>query len=133
MLDLKEEPKLRVVLKEFPVLGKGSVEAASVAVAVRMQDKSGTKYLDFHQRLLSHRGPVDKTVALAAAKDAGLDLVELEKSMTSSEVGATIEETTKLAQQLGIRGTPSYVVGNDVVVGAVGGAALRQKIQTARR
>jgi protein-disulfide isomerase len=54
MLDLmKTDPKLKVVLKEFPVLSQGSVEAAQVAVAVRMQDPSGKKYLDFHQKLLT--------------------------------------------------------------------------------
>src|SRR5438105_1604110 len=58
MLDLmKADPKLKVVLKEFPVLSQGSVEAAQVAVAVRMQDPTGKKYLDFHQKLLMGRGP----------------------------------------------------------------------------
>ena len=77
MLDLlKTDPKLKVVLKEFPVLSQGSVEAAKVAVAVRMQD-SGAKYLDFHQRLLGGRGPADKARALAAAKDAGLDMARI--------------------------------------------------------
>ena len=57
MLDLmKTDPKLKVVLKEFPVLGPGSVEAAQVAVAARMQDPGGKKYLDFHQKLLGGRG-----------------------------------------------------------------------------
>jgi len=57
MLDLmKADPKLKVVLKEFPVLSEGSVEAAKVAVAVRMQDPGGKKYLDFHQKLLGGRG-----------------------------------------------------------------------------
>src|SRR6202043_1018035 len=56
MLDLlKNDPKLKVVLKEFPVLSEGSVEAAKVAVAVRMQDPTGKKYLDFHQKLLGGR------------------------------------------------------------------------------
>src|SRR6516162_10645932 len=60
MLDLmKADPKLRVVLKEFPVLGPGSVEAAQVAVAVRMQD-AGKKYFDFHLKLLGSRGQADK-------------------------------------------------------------------------
>src|SRR5262245_18424163 len=54
MLDLmKADPKVKVVLKEFPVLGDGSTQAAQVAVAVRMQDKTGKKYLEFHQKLLS--------------------------------------------------------------------------------
>src|SRR6476469_633824 len=75
MLDLmKSDPKLKVVLKEFPVLGPGSVEAAQVAVAARMQDPGGKKYLDFHQKLLSGRGQADKAHAMAAAKDAGFDM-----------------------------------------------------------
>ena len=61
---MKEDPKLRVVLKEFPVLGQSSVEAAQVAVAVRMQDPSGKKYLDFHQKLLNSRGQIDKAKAM---------------------------------------------------------------------
>jgi len=78
MLDLlKTDPKLKVVLKEFPVLSEGSVEAARVAVAVRMQDPSGKKYLDFHQKLLGGRGPADKARALAAAKEAGLDVARV--------------------------------------------------------
>src|SRR3978361_2554701 len=93
MLELmKTDPKLKVVLKEFPVLGPGSGEAAQVAVAVRMQDPTGKKYLDFHQKLLNGRGQADKARALAAAKEAGLDVARLEKDMASPEVRATIEE-----------------------------------------
>ena len=77
MLELmKTDPKLKVVLKEFPVLGPGSVEAAQVAVAVRMQDPTGKKYLDFHQKLLGGRGQADKARAMAAAKEAGLDMAQ---------------------------------------------------------
>ena len=69
MLDLmKADPKLKVVLKEFPVLGPGSVEAAQVAVAARMQDPSGKKYLDFHQKLLGGRGQADKAHAHGGGK-----------------------------------------------------------------
>jgi protein-disulfide isomerase len=127
-----KDPKLRVVLKEFPVLGPGSVEAAQVAVAVRMQDKTGKKYLEFHQKLLGGRGQVDKAKALATAKDIGLDMARLEKDLKSDEVTKTLEESMKLAEALGLNGTPSYVIGNDVVVGAVGLAALSQKIKAAR-
>jgi len=132
MLELMKDPKLKVVLKEFPVLGPGSVEAAQVAVAVRMQDKSGKKYLDFHQRLLGSRGQADKARALAAAKEAGLDMARLEKDMVSAEVQTSLQESFKLAESLGLNGTPSYVIGNEVVVGAVGLAALREKVNTAR-
>jgi protein-disulfide isomerase len=130
---LKSDPKLKVVLKEFPVLGPGSVEAAQVAVAVNMQDKTGKKYLDFHQKLLSGRGQIDKAKALAAAKDAGLDMARLERDLQSAEVKATLEESVQLAEALGINGTPSYVVGQNVIPGAVGAAALKQQVDAARR
>jgi protein-disulfide isomerase len=133
MLDLmKTDPKLKVVLKEFPVLSQGSVEAAQVAVAVRMQDPTGRKYLDFHQKLLGGRGAADKARAMAAAKEAGLDTARIEKDLASPEVRATIEENFKLAEAMGMNGTPSYVIGKQVVIGAVGLDNLREKIGIAR-
>src|ERR1044072_5081050 len=121
MLELmKADPKLKVVLKEFPVLSQGSVEAAQVAVAVRMQDPTGKKYLDFHQKLLGGRGAADKGRALAVAQEIGGDMAKLEKDMVCPEVAATLNENFKLAEDMGLNGTPSYVIGKDVVVGAVG-------------
>jgi protein-disulfide isomerase len=128
---MKKDPKLKVVLKEFPVLGQGSLEAAQVAVAVRMQDPK--KYLDFHQKLLLGRGQADKARALAVAKEVGLDVARIERDLKSEEVAKTLEESMKLAEALGLNGTPSYVIGNDVVVGAVGLATLSQKVQAARQ
>ena len=133
MLDLlKTDSKLRVVLKEFPVLGPGSVEAAQVAAAARMQDKTGKKYLDFHTKLLGGRGAADRARALAVAKEVGFDVGRLEKDMAGEEVRATLEESFKLAEALGLNGTPSYVIGDNVVIGAVGLAALKEKVNTAR-
>ncbi|MBX6426308.1 MAG: DsbA family protein [Variibacter sp.] len=129
---LKTDPNLRIVLKEFPLLGPGSIEAAQVAVAVRMQDKTGKKYLEFHQKLLGGRGQADKARALAAAKDAGLDVARIEKDLSSPEVQAAIEESMRLAEALGIEGTPTYVIGHAIVPGAVGIANLRKEIQEAR-
>jgi protein-disulfide isomerase len=98
-----------------------------------MQDKTGKKYLEFHQKLLGGRGQADKARALAAAKEVGLDVARLEKDMQSPEVRESIEESFKLADSLGLNGTPSYVVGQEVVIGAVGLAALKDKVQSARR
>jgi protein-disulfide isomerase len=131
MMDLlKTDPKLKVVLKEFPVLSEGSVEAAKVAVAARMQDPK--KYLDFHTKLLGGRGPADKARAMAAAKDAGYDTARIEKDLASPEIKATIEENLKLAEAMGLNGTPSYVIGKQIVVGAVGLDGLKEKIGIAR-
>ena len=78
MLDLmKTDHNLKFVLKEFPVLGEGSVEAAHVAVAARMQDATGKKYIEFHQKLLGGRGQADKVRALAVAKDVGFDMARI--------------------------------------------------------
>jgi protein-disulfide isomerase len=130
---LKTDSNVKFVLKEFPVLGEGSIEAAHVAVAVRMQDPTGKKYLEFHQKLLGGRGPADKAHALAAAKEVGFDMARIEKDMNSDEVKTTIDEDMKLADALGVNGTPSYVVGSELVVGAVGLDSLKEKIAAARK
>jgi protein-disulfide isomerase len=130
---MKTDPKLRVVLKEFPVLGEGSTQAAQVAVAVRMQDKTGgKKYLEFHQKMFASRGQVDRARALAVVREIGFDVARVEKDMASEEVRLTLEEGFKLAEALGINGTPTYVLTGQVVVGAVGVEKLREAISTAR-
>ncbi|HEV2957839.1 MAG TPA: DsbA family protein [Xanthobacteraceae bacterium] len=124
---------VKFVLKEYPVLGPGSLEAAQVAVAARMQDKTGKKYLDFHRRLLGGRGPADKAHALAAAKEAGFDMARIEKDLASDEVSETLKENMKVADAVGLNGTPSYVIGSDVVIGAQGYDVLKEKVDAARR
>jgi protein-disulfide isomerase len=129
---IKADPNLRVVLKEMPVLSQGSMDAAQVGVAVAMQDKSGKRYLDFHQKLLTGRGQVDKARALAVAKEVGADMGRIEKDMNGAEVKAALQESFALAEALGFQGTPSYVIGNEAVVGAVGVKDLQAKINNAR-
>jgi protein-disulfide isomerase len=129
---LDGDPKLKLVLKEFPILGPGSMEAAHVAIAVRMQDPTGKKYLAFHRELLSEAGPADKGRALSAAKDQGLDVDRLQRDMGSAEVQATIDEDLKLSAALGLSGTPSYVIGAHVLQGAVGFARLQSEIAVVR-
>jgi protein-disulfide isomerase len=130
---IKDDPNLRVVLKEFPILGPGSLEAAQVAVAVRMQDPGGEKYLAFHRALLGGRAHADKAVALAAAKDAGLDMARLDQDMNSAEIKDTLSESTQLARSLGINGTPGYVIGDTIVPGAIGAAGLKERVQAAAK
>ncbi len=123
---LDEEPELRMVLKEFPVLGEGSVEAAKVAVAVNTL--APEKYADFHQALLMTRGRANKDSALKAAADIGLSAEEIANVMSTDETDRTIEESYTLANRLGLTGTPSYVIGNEVIPGAVGYAQLKAKV-----
>jgi protein-disulfide isomerase len=134
MMDLiKNDPKLRIVLKEFPVLGEGSTQAAQVAVALHMQDRTaGKKYLDFHQKMYNGRGQADKARAIAVAKEVGVDMSRLEKDMAGEDVKATLAESFMLAEAMGINGTPTYVIGDDVLIGAVGLDAIKAKINFAR-
>src|SRR5262249_42887025 len=87
---MKDDQNFRVVLKELPILGPGSTEAARVSIAVRMQDLGGAKYLAFHRELLTATEPVTKERALAAAASQGLDMERLERDMASDEVKATL-------------------------------------------
>jgi protein-disulfide isomerase len=133
LLDLmKGDPKLKVVLKEYPILGPDSVEAARVAVAVRMQDAGGARYLAFHRKLLEGRGRNDKARALAAAQEAGLDMARLERDLASAEIAKALDESTRLGKALAINGTPGYVVGDRVIVGALGEQVLKDSIAAAR-
>ncbi len=114
---LKADPNLKVVLKELPILSPGSVEAARVSIAVRMQDPS--KYWAFHRALLGGRGEANMARALAAAQAAGLDIERIKKDIKSPEVDATIAESEQLAKALAIGGTPSYVLGDQLIPGAL--------------
>jgi len=127
---MEQDPELRVVLKEFPVLGQGSVEAAQVAVAV--SHVAPDAYLDFHKALMNTRGQANLASALAAAKDAGLDVAKVEAAIGEPEVNATIEEVYMLARRLGLNGTPAYVIGDEVLMGAVGFDRLKTQIDATR-
>ena len=124
---LKTEPALKVVLKDFPVLGPGSVEAAEVASAVRNQFK-GDKFWQYHTKLLSTRGPVGKAQALEVAKELGADMDQVTRDMDKPDVKAGIQGNMRLADGLNLTGTPSFVVGQDVVVGAVGYDELKGRV-----
>ena len=124
---MKTDGDLRVVLKDFPVLGPGSVEAAQVAGAVRNQ-LHGDKFWAFHTKLLSTHGPVAKAQALAAAKEAGVDMDQLGRDMGKPEIKAGIEQNLQIADALSLTGTPSFVIGPDVVVGAVGYDEMKEHI-----
>jgi protein-disulfide isomerase len=130
---LKNDRNLRLVLKEFPVLGEGSTQAAQVAIAVRMQDQTGgRKYLEFHQKMFTSRGQIDRARALAVVREIGVDAARAERDMVSQETKVTLEESFRLAEALGINGTPTYVLENQVIVGAVGLEKLREAINNVR-
>jgi protein-disulfide isomerase len=129
---MKDDSDLHLVLKDFPVLGPGSVEAARVAAAVRNQ-LPGERFWAFHTKLLATHGPVGKAEALAVAKELGLDMDKLAKDMESKDVETGLRETMEMADALQISGTPSFVVGQEVVVGAVGFDQLKDKIDAVHK
>jgi protein-disulfide isomerase len=127
---IANDKNLRIVMKEFPVLGDGSVEAAQVGIAVHMT--APDKYSAFHDAMLGERGQVNGERALAVAEEIGLDRGKLQDAMKAAEVKATIGEVYDLASKLALTGTPSYVTAKEVVVGAVGYETLKEKIGQAR-
>lgn len=127
---LDNDKDLRIVLKEFPILSSGSVEAARVASAVNTV--APRQYEAFHFELMGGHGQADEARALAAAETAGLDVAAVKTAMDDPAIAASIQENYKLAQQLGISGTPTYVIGDELVFGAVGVGDLREKIAAMR-
>ncbi|MDJ0930770.1 DsbA family protein [Breoghania sp.] len=127
---IDEYPNLRIVLKEFPVLGQGSVEAAQVATAVNMI--APEKYDAFHQALLTTKGRANGAKAIAVTEQIGIDQAALTKALKDPEIGATLDESYGLAKSLELTGTPSYVIGEEIVFGAVGYDELKTKIDDIR-
>jgi protein-disulfide isomerase len=129
---VKEDPKLKVVIKDFPILGPDSVEASRVAVAA-MTQLQGQKYFDFHNKLMATKGRINGAKALEVAKEAGADVERLKKDMESAQTKGVIEDTVALGDRLGLTGTPAFILGDEVVFGAVGAPALKQKIEAVRK
>jgi protein-disulfide isomerase len=124
---LADDPGLRIAMKELPVLGEDSVRAARAALAAHAQGA----YVDMHFALLAADDlSIDGIVAVA--RDLGLDLERLRRDMDSTGVGAHIQANYRLARELGIEGTPAFVVGGEVVPGAVPREQLEALIGLAR-
>jgi len=129
---LKADPNLRVVLKDFPVLGPDSVEASRVALAAGKQ-LQGERLFDYHVKLMDNRGRVNGERALSVAKDLGLDMARLQKDMQGQDVQAALQENMGLADKLSLSGTPAFIIGDQVIPGAVGLAPLKQVVANVRQ
>ncbi|PTQ12253.1 disulfide bond formation protein DsbA [Sphingomonas oleivorans] len=124
---LAEDPRLRVVWRELPILGPQSEEAARAALAAAGQGR----YLDFHRRIFAGGVPNEAKLARAGAA-AGLDAAKLKAAGASPAIGREIETNIALATRLGLSGTPAFVIGNQLLTGAVGHDALKKAIAEAR-
>jgi protein-disulfide isomerase len=127
-----EDKNVRVITKDFPVLGPDSVEAAKIAVAAKAQ-LPADKLWAFHQKLMAVRGKVGKQAALDALKEVGADMARLTKDADSDETRNAIEQNVQIADALGVTGTPSYIVGEDIVIGAVGFEQLKGRVDNIRK
>jgi protein-disulfide isomerase len=125
---LKSDPKLRLVMKEFPIFGEDSEYAAKAALASGAQGK----YWQFHLALLGHEGKVTKAVVDQTAKAQGLDLAKLKTDMASPAIAETLVRNQQLAQALNITGTPGFVIDRTVVPGYLPAEGLAQKIKAVR-
>ena len=128
---LKEDPGIRVVYKEFPILGPPSLIASEVSLAALKQ--SSQKYARLHAILLSTKAELSQDTILKAAESVGLDMAKLKTDMTSKEIQALIKRNYDLADALKIAGTPAFIIGTTLSPGAVDLATLRKMVADARK
>lgn len=124
----KKDPHLRVVWKELPILGPTSVFAARAAMAAHRQHK----YLDFHVAVMGNRGKLTPNRVLELAAKAGIDVDRLKHDMADPAIDKYLKDTLQLAQELGINGTPGFVIGGKLVPGAIDIKQMEDLIAKAR-
>ena len=126
---VKSDPNIRVVLKEYPILGPESVFAAEVAIASVEQGK----YLETHMALMSAGGRFDRESILALAQGLGLDMARLRADMKKPKVKKVIREARVLADKLAISGTPAFIVGDELLPGYADLVTLKKLVLAARK
>ncbi|MBK8176923.1 MAG: DsbA family protein [Rhodospirillales bacterium] len=127
---LKTDPNIRLVFKEFPILGDESVQAAHYALAA--WKVAPGKYMPFHVALMEIRGSLSESRILDAAKSVGIDPAKLKAAKDDPAIGSAIEQTLILARTLQVSGTPAFVIGGQLVPGAIDVEAMRDMVKTAR-
>lgn len=126
---LKDDGKIRFVFKEFPILAPESRIAAAAALAAQRQGK----YMVMHNAMMEARGLLTKPRILQIAKENGLDVARLEKDMQAPDIDALIERNMDLAGALDVNGTPTFLIGDELVAGALSMDEIKQLIAKARK
>src|SRR5438874_10756436 len=121
---LGQDKQLRFVYKELPVLGADSITASRAALAARKQGK----YDALHRALMGTKGQLDEPTVLKVAQSAGLDSERLKRDMAAPEIDRALKANAALAEALDIRGTPAFVVGDEIVPGAIDLGTLKALI-----
>ena len=114
---LEDDPNVRLVVKEYPILGPDSVAAARMALAALELDRE--KFGDLHERLMTYDGQLSEQAAYRIAEDLGYDPEELREAAADPEIEKRIQRNYALAAKLGIQGTPGFVIGDQIVRGFV--------------
>ncbi|WP_425053802.1 DsbA family protein [Psychromarinibacter sp. S121] len=122
------DPNVRLVYREWPILGEGSVFAAKAALAAREQGK----YEEFHWALMGMQGRAEEASVLRVAEDIGLDVERLRADMDAPEIEEHIATSMRLTQALGFNGTPSFVIGDNLIPGFVEEEQLRSAVDDTR-
>lgn len=112
---LEEDPNVRLVYREWPILGDGSVFAARAALASREQGK----YEEFHWALMGMAGRAEEASVIQVAEQVGLDIAQLRRDMEAPEIDEHIAASMELSRALGFNGTPSFVIGDALVPGVI--------------
>lgn len=125
---LEADNQVRVVLREWPILGEGSRLAARASLAALQQDQ----YQAFHRALMSLPGEATEAGVISTARQLGLDVSKLRRDMAAPEVDAHLERSNQLARVLRLTGTPAFVVGNTLAVGFTSFERLQELVQQSR-
>ncbi|MGB4107648.1 MAG: DsbA family protein [Alphaproteobacteria bacterium] len=125
---LETDKNVRFVFIEMPILGPTSLTAALWAHAAHKQGK----YFEFHKILMEHNGAIEDAVLEDAAKKAGLDLEKAKKDIQSEEIGREIDKGITVAREIGVQGTPGFVIEGQLFPGYLGEDGLKKAIDEAR-
>ncbi len=125
---IEADDDVRIVFREWPILGEGSVFATRAALASRAQEK----YAEMHEALMGARGRLDETSVIQIAVEVGLDVDRLRVDMEAPEVQAHIDTTMELAKSLGFTGTPSFVIGETRAPGLIDADQMQEIVEEVR-
>jgi protein-disulfide isomerase len=125
---VEQDKNVRVVLQEMPILGPTSLTASQWALAAKRQDK----YFEFHSALMDYRGAKEESDLSKIAQGLGLDVEKMKADANSQEVADELKKSMEIARDIGVQGTPAFVIGDEFVPGYVPVEGLLQSVKTQR-
>jgi protein-disulfide isomerase len=128
---IDKDKRVRVVLKEFPILSPESMTAAKYALAVNMIDPSA--YFRFHRALMEQQGQKTAELLAKVIKDVGLDVELVRKKIEDPAIARHLQDTQVLAGQLGVTGTPAFIIGDQMLASAMSVQMLEEQITALRQ